>query len=604
MGCICSKGAEEKEDNVAFHRQKGNWNKSSSRRQLVDRSNKDDFSHKAVDGSSGGGRRASGLIVPLDDSHDGKTVIVDRPSRSHRGRKVSDNGKGEGLIISNVPRSAEAELIAAGWPYWLTSVAGEAIKGWVPRRADSFQKLDKIGQGTYSVVYKARDLETGQIVAMKKVRFANMDPESVRFMAREINILRKLDHPNVMKLQCIVTSKLSGSLHLVFEYMEHDLSGLSLRPDVKFTEPQIKCFMKQLLCGLEHCHSRGILHRDIKGSNLLVNNDGVLKIGDFGLASFYNPDHDQPLTSRVVTLWYRAPELLLGSTEYGPAIDLWSVEQMHKIFKLCGSASKDFWETTKFPQATSYRPQHPYKRVLQETFKNFPSSSLALLDKLLSVEPETRCSASSTLLSEFFTTEPLPCHISSLPKYPPSKELDAKKRNEEVRRKKAEAVKWRGHESVVRRGLRDSKITPEFLASGYSNVSLNTPLGFKKESGKRFANTNSMVHTSSTWNKNGSSRSNVGEVRASRSNNVLVAMGDYLSSSSQKENVPSRVPTTAYSRKTNRMHCSGPLIPPGGNIEDMMKDHERGIQEAVRKSRLDKSAAKKNKGISVRACAL
>lgn len=97
----------------------------------------------------------------------------------------------------------------------------------------------QIGQGTYSVVYKARDLETGKIVAMKKVRFANMDPESVRFMAREINILRKLDHPNVMKLQCLVTSKLSGSLHLVFEYMEHDLSGLALRPGVKFTEPQV-----------------------------------------------------------------------------------------------------------------------------------------------------------------------------------------------------------------------------------------------------------------------------------------------------------------------------------------------------------------------------
>lgn len=150
MGCICSKGASEDGEDVSYHREKGNeyWNKSSSVQLIAPLpSSKDDFSHKAVDGSSGGGRRASGLIVPIDDdSHDGKTVIVERPSRSHRGRRVSDNGRGGsgGLIISNVPRSAEAELIAAGWPYWLTSVAGDAIKGWIPRRADSFEKLDKV----------------------------------------------------------------------------------------------------------------------------------------------------------------------------------------------------------------------------------------------------------------------------------------------------------------------------------------------------------------------------------------------------------------------------------------------------------------------------
>lgn len=85
---------------------------------------------------------------------------------------------------------------------------------------------------------------------------------------------------------------------------------------------QIKCYMQQLFRGLEHCHSRGVLHRDIKGSNILIDNNGVLKIADFGLATFY--DKNQPMTSRVVTLWYRAPELLLGSTEYGPAIDQWS----------------------------------------------------------------------------------------------------------------------------------------------------------------------------------------------------------------------------------------------------------------------------------------
>ena len=82
--------------------------------------------------------------------------------------------------------------------------------------------------------------------------------------------------------------------------------------------------MQQLLRGLEHCHKHGVLHRDIKGSNLLINNDGVLKIADFGLATSYQPDQSLPLTSRVVTLWYRAPELLLGATEYGPAIDMWS----------------------------------------------------------------------------------------------------------------------------------------------------------------------------------------------------------------------------------------------------------------------------------------
>ncbi|VAI57755.1 unnamed protein product [Triticum turgidum subsp. durum] len=170
----------------------------------------------------------------------------------------------------------------------------------------------------------ARDLQSGKIVALKRVRFVNMDPESVRFMAREIHILRRLDHPNVIKLEGIVTSRLSHSLYLVFEYMEHDLAGLAATPGLRFTEPQVKCFMRQILAGLHYCHGRGVLHRDIKGSNLLIDDKGVLKIADFGLATFFDPAKTQHLTSRVVTLWYRPPELLLGATEYGVAVDLWS----------------------------------------------------------------------------------------------------------------------------------------------------------------------------------------------------------------------------------------------------------------------------------------
>lgn len=97
----------------------------------------------------------------------------------------------------------------------------------------------QIGQGTYSNVYKAKDLITGKIVALKKVRFDNLEPESIRFMAREILVLRRLDHPNVVKLEGLVTSRMSCSLYLVFEYMEHDLAGLAACQGVKFTEPQV-----------------------------------------------------------------------------------------------------------------------------------------------------------------------------------------------------------------------------------------------------------------------------------------------------------------------------------------------------------------------------
>ncbi|TKY65136.1 serine/threonine-protein kinase [Spatholobus suberectus] len=423
----------------------------STRRQMGCASSK-----KAVAGA--GSTPAGPHVVRSSSRKQGNGSGRNGAAESREGERRSEEGKEcrKGSLRGSVSlRFVEAEQIAAGWPPWLTSAAGEAIQGWVPLKTDSFERLDKIGQGTYSSVFQAREVETGRMVALKKVRFDKFQAEGIRFMAREIIILRTLDHPNIMKLEGIITSQLSNSIYLVFEYMEHDLAGLVASPDIKFTDPQIKCYMRQLLSGIEHCHLRGIMHRDIKVSNILVNNEGILKIGDFGLANTLSPNSKQPLTSRVVTLWYRPPELLMGSTNYGVSVDLWSVgcvfaelllekpilkgrtevEQLHKIFKLCGSPPDEFWKKSKLPLATMFKPQTNYGSSLRERCRGFPVTTVNLLETLLSIDPSKRGTASSALMSEYFSTKPYACNPSLLPKYPPSKEMDAKNR-EDVRRKK------------------------------------------------------------------------------------------------------------------------------------------------------------------------
>ncbi|ERN18696.1 hypothetical protein AMTR_s00065p00208610 [Amborella trichopoda] len=292
----------------------------------------------------------------------------------------------------------------------------------------------QIGQGAYGNVYRASEVRSGRFVALKRVGFDKCIPESIHFMAREIKILRRLDHPNIVKLEGLVLSRFSRSLYLVFEYMEHDLARLLSRPNIKFNESQIKCLMQQLFLGLDHCHSRGVIHRDIKGSNLLVDGNGVLKVADFGLATFINPRQRRPLTNHVVTLWYRPPELLLGSTDYGNTVDLWSVgcvfaemifgepifqgrtevEQLYEIFRLCGSPSDEYWRTCKLPWAAIFKSQQPYEHRLTQTFKFLPQRNLNLLNMLLSVDPTRRGTARAALASEYFLTKPYACDPSSI----------------------------------------------------------------------------------------------------------------------------------------------------------------------------------------------
>ncbi|XP_028763895.1 probable serine/threonine-protein kinase At1g54610 [Neltuma alba] len=333
-----------------------------------------------------------------------------------------------------IPRKSFDDEMVDGWPRWLVdNVPREVLAGLVPRSAESYVMLDKVGQGTYSNVYKARDRATRELVALKKVRFDKSQPESIKFMAREIAILQILDHPNVIKLKGLATSRMQYSIYLVFDFMQSDLARIISRPEERLTEPQVKCYMHQLLSGLQHCHDRGILHRDIKGSNLLIDKNGMLKIADFGLANFYNLNHNQYLTNRVVTLWYRAPELLLGATNYGVGIDLWSagcllaemfmgipimpgrteVEQLHRIFRLCGTPSEEYWKKLNLP--TTFRPPKTYRPSLAESFRDLPPSSVGLVCTLLTLDPAYRGTASKALQNQFFFTSPLARDLSGLP---------------------------------------------------------------------------------------------------------------------------------------------------------------------------------------------
>ncbi|MED6154978.1 hypothetical protein PIB30_001119 [Stylosanthes scabra] len=545
--------------------------------------------------------------------------------------------------IGRIPKASQGEQVAAGWPTWLSSVAGEAIRGWIPRSANTFEKFHKIGQGTYSTVYKARDITHQKIVALKRVRFDNLDPESVKFMAREILILRKLDHPNVIKLEGLITAPTSRSLYLVFEYMEHDLTGLAANPAIKFSEPQVKCYMKQLLSGLDHCHSHGVLHRDIKGSNLLIDNNGILKIADFGLANFLDPHHSVPLTSRVVTLWYRPPELLLGASHYGVAVDLWStgcilgelysgrpilpgkteVEQLHKIFKLCGSPSEDYWRKLRLPHSTVFRPPHHYRRCITDTFKECPSAAVRLIETLLSVDPAHRGTAAAALKSDFFSLEPLACDPSSLPKYPPSKEIDSKILDETTRRRGAVAGKQQKSGSRVRQdkdhpfvsskdnvdshmtvqqgqhrssssqsGLLNSNGEP---VSGYfvfprnkSNDTKETKNDFSGPLYQRPSHSGPLVPVFA-WEK---TRNEVGD-RLSGSNKAnlskmsgLVAYRTALSH--DQEQKPDGCESTG-----NKIYLSGPLVS-SNNVDQILKEHDRKIQEYSRRLRNDRSKGDKN----------
>ncbi|KAI8619486.1 kinase-like domain-containing protein [Chytriomyces sp. MP71] len=285
--------------------------------------------------------------------------------------------------------------------------------------AELYEKVEKIGEGTYGVVYKARDRASGTIVALKKIRLETEDEGVPSTAIREISLLKELRHPNIVRLLDIVHN--DAKLYLIFEFLDLDLK--KYMDSIKTLSPSlIRSYMLQLVSGMYYCHAHRILHRDLKPQNLLIDQSGVLKLADFGLARAVGIPL-RTYTHEVVTLWYRSPEILLGSRHYSTAVDMWSIgcifaelslkhplfpgdseiDEIFRIFRVLGTPNEDMWPGIS--ALPDYKPSFPQwnEKPLSEVVPGLDTDGLDLLAQLLAYDPAARISAKRALLHPYLT---------------------------------------------------------------------------------------------------------------------------------------------------------------------------------------------------------
>ena len=332
----------------------------------------------------------------------------------------------------------------------------EALPSYFPalqgcRSVEEFQCLNRIEEGTYGVVYRAKDKRTDEVVALKRLK---MEKEKEGFpitSLREINTLLKGQHPNIVTVREIVVGSNMDKIFIVMDYVEHDLKSLIETMKHKkqvFLPGEVKCLIQQLIRAVAHLHDNWILHRDLKTSNLLLSHKGILKVGDFGLAREYGSPLKE-YTSIVVTLWYRAPELLLGCKEYSTPIDVWSVgcifaellamtalfpgksevDQLNRIFKDLGTPNERVWpgyDQLPLPKKMTFT-DYPISQ-LRKKFATLTSElGLSLLQGLLTYDPKQRLTAEVALKHSYFKELPLPIDPAMFPTWPAKSEVGWKR---------------------------------------------------------------------------------------------------------------------------------------------------------------------------------
>ena len=320
------------------------------------------------------------------------------------------------------------------------------MKEWKCNDTSKYEKIVDKGSGAFGKVFKSKIRNTNKLVALKQIKFNEEKNKKEGFpitAMREIILMKQLNHQNILSLNEIVVSP-NNETYLVFEYMDFDFLRLITEHKIKFKPEHVKCIMNQILQGMKYLHEKSIVHRDIKCANILINKKGEVKIGDFGLARIINDRNNikKHLTPGVVTLWYKAPELLMGDSQYDFKIDIWSIgcvfaelltgeiglfhgrnekEQLEKIFLKCGWPEQNSY-LTKLKLFNDIKINlknkiDEYKFTLDEELKNkgLDKTTVDLLIKMLELDPNKRINIKQAINHDYFKIEPKMCEQNEIP---------------------------------------------------------------------------------------------------------------------------------------------------------------------------------------------
>ncbi|PMD34378.1 Pkinase-domain-containing protein [Hyaloscypha variabilis F] len=352
-------------------------------------------------------------ITPSSLLFDPKYTSRERPSPRPPFRTFPPSPKAERLPVS-IPSTISVQNLDKEEP----------VAAMDKRHPSSFQQLEKLGEGTYATVFKGRNRQTGELVALKEIHL-DSEEGTPSTAIREISLMKELKHENIVSLHDVIHTE--NKLMLVFEYMDKDLKKYMDTQGERGALPPItiKSFMHQLLQGIDFCHTNRVLHRDLKPQNLLINNKGQLKLADFGLARAFGIPVNT-FSNEVVTLWYRAPDVLLGSRTYNTSIDIWSAgcimaemysgrplfpgttneDQLVRIFRIMGTPSERTWPGIS--QFSEYKQnfQMYATQDLRQILPQIDPSGIDLLQRMLQLRPELRISAHDALQHPWFNDLP------------------------------------------------------------------------------------------------------------------------------------------------------------------------------------------------------